>query len=79
MSFWSRPVAPSRRASVYWTRADGVDLRADGFLMQGLRDGHYVLRHAELVTGVHDRDAMAGELEIPARLVSFVQILGAAE
>lgn len=78
MSWWRQTVRPSRRASVYWTRADGADLRADGFLT-GIRDGHYVLRHAELVTGVHERDALEGELEIPARLVSFVQILGGGE
>ena len=66
--------SPSRRVAVYWTKADGSDMRADGFLV-GVKHGHYVLRHAELVTGVNERNPMDGELEIPASRVDFVQVL----
>jgi hypothetical protein len=78
VSWFQAPKQPSRRVAVYWTKADGSDLRADGFL-EGIRHGHYVLAHAELVTGVHNRASDAGTFEIPAGRVDFIQILGGAE
>ena len=75
MTWFAKP--PSRKVAIYWTKADGSDLRADGFLV-GVKHGHYILAKAELVTGVDQRDPMDGQLEIPTSRVDFVQILGGA-
>lgn len=74
---WSRVArehVPPPRARVHWTRTDGAEMTTEGFL-DGVVDGHYVLRRAHLLVSALETEPLDGEVRIPRERVEFVQIV----